>query len=154
MRLVGTYWLLPRSLFSASTRSSLSSLARTLFHLPLGCLDRWSLELVFEPRKTSSTVRTRQTAHNFHLLSMVSILLFALFPPFLVCYSSADSSTDVRYGNVSEHSLIPGKRTHILFGCIENHLYILVILELMCTLILGTVYPPSHTLHSERVRSC
>ena len=85
---------------------------------------------------------------------MVFVLLFALFPLFSVCLSSAGLSTHVRYGNVSGYSLYPGKCTRILLGCIENRLYILVIREPVHTLTLGTVYLPSCALYLEYIRIC
>jgi len=147
MRLVETCWLLPRFVSSTSIRSSLSSLARMLVRLIFNCLDRWSLKPVFEPRKTSSTMRTRKTADNLRLLSIVSILLSALFPPFSVYLSSAGSPTGVLYGNVSRYSLNPSKCTDILLRCIGNLLYILVIPEPVRSLVLGIVYLPSHALY-------
>jgi len=97
---------------------------------------------------------TRKIANNLRLLSIVSILLSALFPLFLVCYSSAGLPTNVRYGNVFKYSLYPSKYTHILLRCIENRLCILVILEPVYALVLGTVYPPSYTLYPERTGNC
>jgi len=71
-----------------------------LVRLIFNRLDRWSLEPIFKPRKTSSTVRTRKTANNLRLLSIVSILLSALFPPFSVYLSSAGAPTGILHGNV------------------------------------------------------
>jgi len=118
-----------------------------LVRLIFNRLDRWSLEPVFEPRKTSSTVRTRKTANNLRLLSMVSILLSALFPPFSIYLSSAGSPTSVLHGNISGYSLNPSKCTDILLKCIGNLLYILVTPEPVRSLVLGTVYLPSYTLY-------
>jgi len=147
MRLVKTCWLLPRFVSSASIRSSLSSLARMLVRLIFNRLDRWSLEPVFEPRKTSSTVRTRKIANNLRLLSTVSVLLVIPFRLFSVYCSSAGSPTYIRPGNVFEYALIPGKYTYILLRCIGNRPCTLVTLEPVRSLVLGTSCPPSYALY-------
>jgi len=92
-------------------------------------------------------MRTRKTANNLRLPSMVSVLLYLLFPPFSVLLFSAGLPNYVLPCNVFEYSLHPSKYTYILLRCTGNRLYILVILELVYTLILGTVSPPSHALH-------
>ena len=97
-------------------------------------------------------MHTRKIANNLRLLSIVSILLYVLFPPFSALPFSVGSPTGVLHGNVSEYALIPGKYTDILFGCIGNRLCILVILESVYTLILGTVHPPSYALYPEYLR--
>jgi len=84
---------------------------------------------------------------------MVSVLLVIPFRPFSACYSSAGLPTYIRPGNVSEYSLIRDKCIGIPFRYTENRLYILVNLERVCTLILGTIYPPLYTLHPERARN-
>jgi len=97
---------------------------------------------------------TRKIANNLRLLSIVSILLSALYPLFSVYPSSAGLPTSVWYGNIFEYALISSKCTYILLRCIRNRLYILVILELVCTLMLGTVYPPLYVLYLESIRIC
>jgi len=78
---------------------------------------------------------------------MVSVFLVIPFRLFLVCSSSAGLPTYIRYGNVFRYSLHPSKYTYILLWCIRNRPCILVILEPVRSLVLGTVYPPSYTLY-------
>jgi len=92
-------------------------------------------------------MRTRKTANNVRLLSIVSIPLYVLSPPFSIYLSSAGSPTGVLHGNVSKYYLFPSKYTYILLRYTKNRLYILVTLEPVYTSILGTVYPPSYTLY-------
>jgi len=110
-------------------------------------LDRRSLKSASEPRKTSSTIRTRKTANNVRPLSIVSVPLYVLSPPFSIYLSSAGLPTGMLYGNVSECYLFPSKYTYILLRYTKNRLCILVTLGLVCTSILGIVYPPSYTLY-------
>ena len=99
-------------------------------------------------------MRTRKTANDVRPLSIVSIPLYVLSPPFSIYLSSADSPTGVLYGNASKYTLNPSKYTYILLRCTGNRLYILVTLELVYTLMLGTVYPPLYMLYPESVRIC
>jgi len=106
-----------------------------------------------EPRKPSSTIRIRKTTNNVRPLSFISVLLVILFRPFLACYSSAGLPTYIRPGNVSRNSLIHNKYISISLRYTKNRLYILVNLERVCTLSLGTIYPPLYTLHPKRARN-
>ena len=97
-------------------------------------------------------MRTRKTANDVRPLSIVSVPLYVLSPPFSVYLSSTDLPTSVLYGNASEYALNPCKYTYILLRCTGNRLYILVTLELVCTLMLGTIYPPLYVLYPKSVR--